>query len=240
MNNVQMTPRQQFQYEYDKAMVSMGSYIEMSGSIDDQCVIDFGCGWGGETLWLKDQGASRVIGVDTSLESLRHAKDFCGEKCEFFQDLSSVDDNSVDIVFSSNVFEHVMDIPHMLDELLRVLKPNGQLISRFSPLFYSPYGAHFIWARPYPYSHLILGRKWFENRVNRFRGSNSKYESWEHMGLNRMTFDYFRDEVYKRYEVKKMEALSVKGIIPLTKIPVLRKYFIRGCEFHAVKSAYAK
>ena len=41
------------------------------------------------------------------------------------EDLSSFSDNSFDLVYSSNVLEHIVEIDRCLDEIYRVLKPSG-------------------------------------------------------------------------------------------------------------------
>lgn len=60
---------------------------------------------------------------------------------DVFEVLSSFPDGTVDVVYSSHFLEHVTDVPHLLNELARVLKPGGRLdvtVPHFSnPYFYS-------------------------------------------------------------------------------------------------------
>jgi ubiquinone/menaquinone biosynthesis C-methylase UbiE len=58
------------------------------------------------------------------------------------------EDNSFDFVFSCSLIEHVKDPKKMMDEIKRVLKPNGLLYLSFPP-FYSPVGGHYF--KPFHY-----------------------------------------------------------------------------------------
>jgi ubiquinone/menaquinone biosynthesis C-methylase UbiE len=55
-------------------------------------------------------------------------------------------DNSFDVVFSGNCFEHIENLTQALDEIYRVLKPNGILFTIFSPIWSGPVGHHtWVW-----------------------------------------------------------------------------------------------
>lgn len=60
---------------------------------------------------------------------------------DLFEVLGSIGDNTVDAIHSSHCFEHIANIPGLLDESTRVLKPGGILdikVPHFSnPYFYS-------------------------------------------------------------------------------------------------------
>jgi len=60
---------------------------------------------------------------------------------DIFDVLSSLPDSSVDYVYSSHFFEHIVNVEHLLDELGRVLKEGGMLeviVPHFSnPYYYS-------------------------------------------------------------------------------------------------------
>jgi len=53
---------------------------------------------------------------------------------------------SFDIVYSTNCFEHILDIPSALRDIYRVLKPGGVLYSIFAPIWSAPDGHHtWVW-----------------------------------------------------------------------------------------------
>lgn len=90
-------------------------------------------------------------------------------------------DRSFDLVVSYAVFEHVRDMPLALREIRRVLKPGGEFISEFGPIWSCMWGHH-LWVirdgkrftypnGPYlpPYCHLLMSppelRAWLGGKV---------------------------------------------------------------------------
>ena len=76
--------------------------------------------------------------------------------------IEDLEANSFDVVFSKDVFEHVENTDFLLDEIYRVLKPGGECLIGFGPLWFSPFGDHGIaknaFGFSFPWLHLILGR----------------------------------------------------------------------------------
>lgn len=92
-------------------------------------VVDLGCGYG---EFLNNVRAARRIGVDLNPDSA----EMLGDGIEFHQgraeDLSFLDDESVDVVFTSNVLEHLQskaEVEQAIAEVQRVLKPGGHFIA---------------------------------------------------------------------------------------------------------------
>lgn len=52
------------------------------------------------------------------------------------------DDNTFDAIFSIAVFEHLNDFEQCLNEMFRVLKPNGFVYAQFGPIWSSSVGHH--------------------------------------------------------------------------------------------------
>ncbi len=51
-------------------------------------------------------------------------------------------DEHFDLVYSFNTLEHVLDVARALEEVCRVLRPNGMFYTHFGPLYCSPWGLH--------------------------------------------------------------------------------------------------
>lgn len=92
-------------------------------------VLDLGCGYG---EFINNVVAGRKLAMDLNPDSPKHLR----QDVEFIhQDCSTtwpLPDNSLDIVFTSNFFEHLPDKERLnltLREILRCLKPGGRLIA---------------------------------------------------------------------------------------------------------------
>ena len=95
----------------------------------DRAVLDAGCGTGYGTRILADAGAERAVGVDIAPEALpeessSHTRFVVGD----VRDLPFAD-GEFDLVVCFEVIEHVEERDEVLDELKRVLRPEGLLLA---------------------------------------------------------------------------------------------------------------
>jgi SAM-dependent methyltransferase len=102
---------------------------------------------------LKDVLKKDTIIVELGPGNKRHFKDaltidrYDSDAVDIIADLelglSFLPDNSVDLIYSSHVMEHIVGFEGLLKEIFRVLKPKGKLefvVPHFSnPYFYSDY-----------------------------------------------------------------------------------------------------
>eukprot|EP01084_Bolivina_argentea_P014356 26805_1 len=104
----------------------------------DKTLIDMGCGFGGSTLSLtKKYELGEAIGITLSDGQVRRAKEiliekqYTGNNVDYqVQDALNMPfkDQSFDIVWSLEMEPHIPDKDKMVNEMLRLLKPNGLLI----------------------------------------------------------------------------------------------------------------
>jgi SAM-dependent methyltransferase len=228
-------------YEYAKAAGSFARAIdELGGSaaLADKTVLDFGCGWGGETAWLA-QRVGQAIGCDIDPHSLHAAEAFQWQRSipnlrfHLIRDgRIPLPDAGVDAVLSTNVFEHVMQPAAMLAEIHRVLRPGGRFITTFGPLFHSPRGYHLCWATQAPWAHLIFGRD-AVIAVRNTRRTPIAPRSWEDTGLNRITFRRFAAAVHNvGLQIVRLRRIPVRGCGPLARVPLLGDLVTFGIDAH--------
>jgi len=236
-----MSVEQQTTHEIVKASWTMGSYLaelgrDRIGSFD---FLDFGCGWGGETLWLAGHARS-VSGVDVDDKAIAQAQKALEasavRNCRFEWSPDGrlpFADATFDAVLSTNTFEHVMDLDLAFAEIARVLKPGGSLLTRFGPLFYSPQGYHLYWACQVPYAHLIFGLDAIAAMRARRGGSQLRPTSWRDLGLNGLRFrDYVASVERADFEVVRFRSIPVRGLQTLASLPLVGDLFIFGVDCH--------
>ncbi|WP_108651403.1 class I SAM-dependent methyltransferase [Dongshaea marina] len=101
-------------------------------TIEDQAILDIGCGFGDFCRYCVKHGARSVIGIDPSRKMLEQAQEettapqikyLCTgiEKAEF-------NNNQFDIIVSSLAFHYVKDFNSIAVKLYHWLKPNGILV----------------------------------------------------------------------------------------------------------------
>jgi len=93
-------------------------------------VLDLGCGAGRFVAALRDAGCDPV-GVEIAEGALARARaNAPGADLRLLEDDGSLplDHGSVDLVWCSEVLEHVADTAHLLLEVRRVLRPGGRLL----------------------------------------------------------------------------------------------------------------
>ncbi len=100
--------------------------------VDQRRVLDIACGTGYGSRLLREAGAAQVWGVDIALEAIEYARDkYNTEGVQFLVgDITSIPlpAGFIDVVACFETIEHVEDYEKVIDELHRVLKPDGMLI----------------------------------------------------------------------------------------------------------------
>ena len=90
-------------------------------------VLDLGCGEGDLTAAAAEAGAD-VVGVDVAAEAIRRARARHPDlRFEHVGETLPADDATFDLVWCSEVLEHVLDTTRVLSEARRVLRTGGVL-----------------------------------------------------------------------------------------------------------------
>jgi SAM-dependent methyltransferase len=134
---------------------SLVQYYFQSQIATDDCVLELGAGYG---HFINNVRAARRIAQDQWPDLPKFLTAGVESHIGPIEDLSFLDDNSVDFMFASNVFEHVSqeDFAAVLRQLLRKLKPAGT-ITLLQPNYRYAFREYFDdYTHRTIYSHLSL------------------------------------------------------------------------------------
>jgi SAM-dependent methyltransferase len=107
-------------------------YLFASSLVENKTVLDAGCGCGYGSYHLARAGAASVLGIDVSEEAIEYSKEHYRHDGLSYEKRDVLNTGlvpaSFDVVVSFEVFEHVADPEAFLDEMRRLLKPDGVLL----------------------------------------------------------------------------------------------------------------
>lgn len=182
--------------DFERHRRRVNRFLPLSGSR----ILVAGCGTGRDVLsWMVYCPAS-LTGVDyfnydRAWNMLRRQgqHQLPGTKLDFAQAdltmLSPFSDESFDVVGSDAVFEHVRNLPAVLREFHRVLRPGGIVYATYGPLWYCWGGDHISGfdEDAAGYNHLIMEPAAYE----RYLDSVGKHTHSEHDGRTWIKHDLF-------------------------------------------------
>lgn len=100
-------------------------------------VLDLGCGAGHDVMALARRsltGKVQYLGVDRSAQAIAEATARLGERSDVAFEVLELtatlpwSDAPLDVVFSNNYLECVTDVPELVKEVARILRPGGQVV----------------------------------------------------------------------------------------------------------------
>lgn len=121
----------------------MRSYIySLIDNKNDDFILDIGCGTGYDLFEIGKRASqnSTLIGLDVMEEAIKKARKRVNEDSRFCfrnHDVAEgipFEEEFFDVIFSNNMLECIVDKDALIEEIHRVLKPNGQVVC-----------AHFDW-----------------------------------------------------------------------------------------------
>lgn len=148
--------------------------------------IDMGCGG------LAKEG---FVGLDTNPASNLILK------CDFSKDKLPFADSTVEEVYSSHCFEHLDNIPHVLQEIVRVCK-NGAHVLIVTPHFTSPMAMcaehKMVWSEN-QWGQICVGypHRWFDLAVGQI-----KLKQFMYNGLNVQQLPHFSVQYYHEFALE--------------------------------------
>ena len=192
--------------------------------IEGSTILILGIGTGKDLeSWLKFK-PKKILAVDYfnyqkawELRKKQYKKVYNTE-IEFIQsdviDMKTISDNSVDIIGSDAVFEHINKFSQAIEELKRVLKIGGLLYSNFGPLWYSWGGDHISGSDSFVngYNHILLESEAYNKYLDGF----GEYSHSEHDGrtwIKNGLFSYLKPSEYLRECDSRLERRYISCII---------------------------
>jgi SAM-dependent methyltransferase len=224
--------------------------LERAGpDFTDKKVLELGCGTGWRCLQIAARGARRVIGIDPYEPSIRSAV----ENLKKFQNLAGivdyrvmtiheVEERDIDVVVSESTFEHVLDVPEVLASIRKILRPGGQAIIGFGPLYHSPFGDH-GWMQAalpggqrfwLPWGHILVPERWLFRRMEARYGKPVRSTAdWPFLTLNKKTVReyhrFFQNCSMRVILERRNTSFRLVGKIgaAVGRLPILSRYLTR-------------
>lgn len=213
------------------------------GSLEvaSRTALDVGCGGGQLCFEVARRGAGRVVGVDMGIqvatEDYAAVASLVRDRVEFVEtdgSLRELKGERFDLVFSKDSFEHYAEPADVVQTMIDVLAPGGQLVIGFGPLWKSPTGGHMVMTN-FPWAHLLFPESVIMQERRRFRPEEDA-QRFEDIrgGLNKMTLARFEaimaaTGLRRRYFATNVsDNRGVRAMALVRKVPPLREYFTQS------------
>jgi len=168
----------------NRGMIAADKLLSMKSGKHANDFLEIGCGEGHIPGFLAYRGKNATgIDIDGSRFKSRYIN-FGAKLMVAKANSLPFNDETFDFVFSYSTFEHLHDLYGVLNEVFRVLRPNGHLFISFGPLYNSPYGLHAYHAIPVPYCQFLFEREMIDNYVETIGQDPIRYNELNGWSLN--------------------------------------------------------
>ncbi len=144
-----------------------GYFIKIMKKHNPSTILDLGCGDGSFAVKLAENfDNTKIYGIDVSQEAINYAKDkgIIASVVNIDYEKLPFKGEFFDFVFAGEIIEHLVNVDHFLEEIFRILSPEGKLLlttpnlaswfNRISLfLGYQPINSDISWK--YSFGHLI-------------------------------------------------------------------------------------
>lgn len=209
--------------------------------IKQKKILDFGCGEGQFVIAMAANVECEAEGVDIQ-NNFEVANNYIEkhqiQNTKFYIGRSEqLKDASYDVIISHDSFEH-FEAPEMIvEEMIRLLKPNGHLLIKFGPTWMSPYGRHMsgTFKKSRPWIHLLIPEKNMMRVHSVYHNDAVLHEKYADLigGLNKMTIAkatrILKDQA--QLEIVSKKITPWRGFNLFVKFPVLKELFGSAAYF---------
>lgn len=212
-----------------------------------QLLLDLGSGFGGRTVEFAERFGCAAIGIEIDRGMCRGAAQFAHSRGSDSSFLTGVGeaiplaDNTIDLILSYDVLEHVQYPERVIQECYRVLTPGGLLCLVFPP-YYHPTGAHLEgYCSRMPYANVLFSSPTLINAVDEVlsrRDSDYRPQSLRSgdklYSLNGLTIRKFRKILQRSdFEVESLHFLPLFSKVNQKYDAWKMKYYAWAFKFFA-------
>ena len=121
----------------------------MLPNVSGKRVVDLGCGFGWASRWMREQGASAVLGIDLSQNMIARATAMTHDPAVSYEiaDLETLQlpQASFDLAYSALAFHYIKDFDRLANMLHRSLTPGAHLVFTIEhPVYMAAIGPHWL------------------------------------------------------------------------------------------------
>ncbi|OKO71416.1 class I SAM-dependent methyltransferase [Bradyrhizobium sp. AS23.2] len=139
----------------------------------DKRIVDLGCGFGWASRWMREQGATSVLGIDLSENMISRAQEITSDNAITYRtaDIETLElpEAAFDLAYSALTFHYINDFQRLVHMVHRSLVP----------------GAEFVFTIEHPIFMAAAHPRWFEDEdgrktwpVNRYAVEGERRTDW--------------------------------------------------------------
>ena len=182
---------------------SLRKILNKKFPIKNKTILIAGCGTGKDVLSWAEYMPKKIIGVDYFNYKRAWNKIESMTECDIewqqanLSSLQKIDNQSIDIIGSDAVFEHINNLDEVLREFNRVLKKGGVLYATFGPLWNTWGGDHISGydGLGQGFNHLLMSKDNYQKYVD-MKGSYQHSEDDGRTWMENDLFSYLKPEEY--------------------------------------------
>jgi len=125
---------------------------------------------------------------------------------------TSFNDNSFDYIYSIDCFEHISGLDAAFNEMYRILRPNGILISKFGPIWSSPVGHH----------------TWIQHNDKLWHFNDNIFNDWYQLAYAKEDFikiltDQYSEEIVKKFAIYIYDSNDINRLVDSDYLNIIKK-----------------
>lgn len=158
-------------------------------------ILEIGYLSGGYSIIAFEKLGFKAMGIDNCYDGLadsnpliEHNSRIACSKAIFLRgDITArtqIDNDSLDLIYSTSVLEHILNLPAAFREMHRILRPGGTMIHSYHP-FFCESGGHSLAIPDSPWAHVRMNRQEYSRYIETLRPyESSTAVDWLNKGLN--------------------------------------------------------